>query len=47
MVIDDIRLRRQLFSYDLQHDFAMKADEADDSVSLALLQVAFLEKCDD
>ena len=24
----------------------MKADEADDSVSLALLQVAFLEKCD-
>ena len=33
--------------YDLQHDFARMADEADRSVVLALLQVAFLRKCDD
>ena len=32
---------------DLQHDFAWVADEADCSVVLALLQVAFLGKCDD
>ena len=33
--------------YDLQHDFARVADESDRSVVLALLQVAFLGKCDD
>ena len=32
--------------YDPQHDFARMADEADQSVGLALLQVAFLGKCD-
>ena len=32
---------------DLQHDFDWMADEADRSVVLALLQVAFLGKCDD
>ena len=32
---------------DLQHDFDWVADEADRSVVLALLQVAFLGKCDD
>ena len=33
--------------YDLQLDFAWVTDEADRSVVLALLQVAFLGKCDD
>ena len=33
--------------YDLQHDFALMAGETDRSVVLALLQVAFLRKCDD
>ena len=33
--------------YDLQHDFAWVTDEADRSVVLALLQIAFLGKCDD
>ena len=33
--------------YDLQHGFAWVIDEADRSVVLALLQVAFLGKCDD
>ena len=32
---------------DFQHDFAWVTDEADRSVGLALLQVAFLGKCDD
>ena len=32
---------------DLQHGFAWVADEADHFVVLALLQVAFLGKCDD
>ena len=34
-------------SVDLQHDFAWLTDEADCFVVLALLQVAFLGKCDD
>ena len=33
--------------YDLQHDFAWVTDEANCSIVLALLQVAFLGKCDD
>ena len=33
--------------YDLQHDFAWVTDEADHSVVLTLLKVAFLGKCDD
>ena len=33
--------------FDLQHDFACVTDEAYCSVVLALLQVAFLGKCDD
>ena len=33
--------------YDRQHDFAWMANEADRLVVLALLQVAFLGKCDD
>ena len=40
-------MRLQSVQYDLQHDFAWTADEADRSVVLALLQVAFLGKCDD
>ena len=36
-----------LVQYDLQHDFTWMTDEADCSVVLALLQVAFLGKCDD
>ena len=40
-------MRLQSVQYDLQHDFAWMADEADRSVVLALLQVAFLVKCDD
>ena len=36
----------QSVQYDLQHDFDRVADEADHSVVLALLQVAFLGKCD-
>ena len=46
--IDDLlRLWLQTAQYDLQHDFAWVADEADRSVVLALPQVAFLGKCDD
>ena len=41
------RMWLQSVQYDLQHDFAWVADEADRSVVLALLQVAFLGKCDD
>ena len=37
----------QSVQHDLQHDFARLTDEADRSVVLALLQVAFLGKCDD
>ena len=37
----------QFVQYDLQHGFALVTDEADRSVVLALLQVAFLGKCDD
>ena len=37
----------QSVQYDLQHDFARVINEADRSVVLALLQVAFLGKCDD
>ena len=44
---DLLRLWLQSVQYDLQHDFASMADEADRSVVLALLQVAFLGKCDD
>ena len=36
----------QSVQYDLQHDFAWVIDEAYCSVVLALLQVAFLGKCD-
>ena len=41
-----MRLRLQFIRYDLQHSFARVADESDRSVVLALLQVAFLVKCD-
>ena len=44
---DDLRLWLQSVQYDLQHDFAWVADEADCSVVLALLQIVFLGKCDD
>ena len=44
---DDLRLWLQSIQYDLQHDFAWVTDEANCSVVLALLQVAFLGKCDD
>ena len=37
----------QSVQYDLQHDFAWVADEANRSLVLVLLQVAFLGKCDD
>ena len=37
----------QSVQYGLQHDFAWVTDETDCSVVLALLQVAFLGKCDD
>ena len=44
---DLLHLWRQSVQYDLQHDFAWVTDEADCSEVLALLQVAFLGKCDD
>ena len=44
---DFLHLWLQSVQYDLQHDFALVTDEADCLVVLALLQVAFLEKCDD
>ena len=48
MMIDDLlRLWLQSFQYDLQHNVALVTDEADRSVVLVLLQVAFLGKCDD
>ena len=37
----------QSLQYDLQHVFAWLTDEANCLVVLALLQVAFLGKCDD
>ena len=37
----------QSIQYDLQHDFSWVAGEADHAAVLALLQVAFLEKCGD
>ena len=45
---DDLpRLWLQAVQYDLQHGFAWVTDKAYFSVVLALLQVAFLGKCDD
>ena len=44
---DFLCLWLQSVQYDLQHDFSWVTDEADCSVVLALLQVAFLGKCDD
>ena len=44
---DLLRLWLQSVHYDIQHDFGWLADEADGSVVLALLQVAFLGKCND
>ena len=44
---NDLLLRLRCVQYDLQHDFAWVADEADRSVVLALLQVASLGRCDD
>ena len=44
---DLLRLWLQSVQYDLQHDFAWVTNEADRSVVLALLQVAFRGKCDD
>ena len=43
---DVLRLWVQSVQCDLQHDVALMTGEADCSVVLALLQVAFLEKCD-
>ena len=45
--VDLLCLWLQSVQYNLQHDFAWVTDEADCSVVLALLQVAFLGKCDD
>ena len=44
---DLLRLWLQSVQYDLQHDFTWVTDEAYCSVVLALLQVAFLGKCED
>ena len=44
---DLIRLWLLSVKCDLQNDFAWVTDEADRSVVLTLLQVAFLGKCDD
>ena len=44
---DLLRLLLQSVRYDLQHDFPWVTDEADQSVVLALLQVAFLGMCND
>ena len=44
---DLLRLWLQSVQYDLQHDFAWVTDEADCSIVPALLQAAFLGKCDD
>ena len=42
-----LHLRLRSVQYDLLYDFSWVADEADRSVVLALLQVAFLGRCDD
>ena len=42
-----LRLQSICVLFDLQHDFAWVPVEADRSVVVALLQVAFLGKCDD
>ena len=44
---DLLRLWLLSVQFELQHDFAWVTDEADRSVVLELLQVAFLVKCDD
>ena len=44
---DLLHLWLQSIQYDIQHDFAWVTDEAYCAVVLALLQVAFLGKCDD
>ena len=44
---DLLRLWLRSIQYDLQHDFAWVTDEANRSVVLVQLQVAFLGKCDD
>ena len=44
---DLLRLWLQSVQYGIQYDFAWVTDEAYFSVVLALLQVAFLGKCDD
>ena len=44
---DLLRLWLQFVQHDFQHDFACVTDEAYRSVVVALLQVAFLGKCDD
>ena len=44
---DLLHLRFQSFQYEFHHVFAWVAVEADCSVVLALLKVAFLGKCDD
>ena len=44
---DRLRLWLKFVQYDLQHDFVSFKDESDRSVVLALLQVAFVGKCDD
>ena len=44
---NNLRFWLQSVQYDLQQDFAWVTDEAYCWVVLALLQVAFLGKCDD
>ena len=44
---DLLRLRLQSVQYDRQYDCAWVADEADCSVVLALMEIAFLGKCYD
>ena len=44
---DLLRLWLKSVQYDLQQDFTWVTDEADRSVVLTLLQVAFLGNCDD
>ena len=44
--INLLRLWLHSVQYDLQHDFTWVTNESDCSVVLALLQVAFLGKCD-
>ena len=44
---DLLRLWLRSIQYDLQHDFAWVTDEANRSVVLVQLQVAFLGKCND